>query len=194
MAAPRALGRLLIALSIADAVLAWLAIQSSFVFLEIVWRALAGPENWRPLVDAHARQFAWLRTLQAVAWLATAATFVAWLRRVRARLTAQGRLVGEASPVRPWRLMLETWRAAVPARAATRVPPLLGWWWTLAWAALGVEAWAVVRLLASGTPLELGRGLMLVLLAGGLEISVAVLTVFLAIALQDGLEAPEGRA
>lgn len=187
---PRALFRLLIVLLVADAALAWLAIRASFVFLEIVWRALAGPEDWRQLVEAHARQFTRLRALEAAAWLLTAALFVAWVRRVRATLAREGRLVGGASPVRPWRLMLETWRAAVPRRAASRVPPLLGWWWVLVWAALGVETWALVRLVVAGTALELGRGLMLVLLASGLEIAVAVLTVFVGIAIQDGLTAP----
>jgi hypothetical protein len=195
MAPPRALGRLLIALLVADAALAWVAVQGSFVFIEIVWHALAGPEDWRPLVNAHARQFTWLRALEAVAWLATAALFVACLRRVRAGLAREGRLVRGASPVRPLRLMLETWRAAVPRRAAARVPPLLGWWWALMGAALGVETWALVRLLAAGTALELGRGLMLVLLASGLEIAAAVLTVFVVIAIQDGLDTrPAARA
>jgi hypothetical protein len=58
-----------------------------------------------------------------------------------------------------------------------------------------VETWALVRLLAAGTALELGRGLMLVLLASGLEIAAAVLTVFVVIAIQDGLDTrPAARA
>jgi hypothetical protein len=187
---PRALARLLTVLLLADAVLAWVAIQGAFVFIEIVWRALAGTEDWRPLIEAHARQFARLRVLEAAAWLLTGALLVAWVRRVRGRLAAEGRLVGQAPMVRPWRLMVETWRAAVPRRAAAGVPVLLGWWWALLWAALGVEAWAGVRLLAAGTPLELGRGLMLVLLASGLELALAVLTVFVVSAIQDGLTAP----
>jgi hypothetical protein len=187
---PRALGRLLIVLLVADAVLAWVALQGGLVFIEIVWRALAGTEDWRPLVEAHARQFTRLRALEATAWLATGASFVAWVRRVRARLVDEGRLVGRPPAVRPLRLMVETWRAAVPRRAAAGVPALLGWWWALVLAALGMEAWAGGRLLAAGTPLELGRGLLLVLLASGLEIAVAVLTVFVVVAIQDGLTAP----
>jgi hypothetical protein len=187
---PRALVRLLIFLLIADAALAALAIQGTFVFLEIVWRALAGPDDWRPLVEAHARQFTTLRALEAVAWLTTAALFVAWVRRARALLAREGRLVDGASAVRPWRLMVEMWHAAVPRRAALRVPPLLGWWWALVWTALGVEVWGLVRLVAAGLALELGRGLMLVLLASGLEIAAAVLTVFVVIAIQDGLTGP----
>lgn len=189
-APPRTLARLLIALLVADAGLAWLAIQASLVFLELVWRALAGSEDWRPLLEAHARQFTRLRLLEAAAWLATAAVFVAWLRRVRARLARDGRLVGGASPVRPLRLMLETWRACLPRRATARVPALPGSWWLLVCAAVGAEAWALVRLLAAGTPLELGRGLMLVLLASALEIAAAVVTVFVVIAIQDGLASP----
>jgi hypothetical protein len=194
MTPPRALGRLLVALLIADAALAWLAIQGAFLFLEIVWRALAATENWRPLVEAHARQFTWLRTLEAAAWLTTAALFVVWLRRVRSALALEGRLVGRASPVRPLRLMLETWRAAVPGRAASRMPPLLGWWWALAWIALGLETWALVRRLAAGTALEMGRGLMLVVVASGLELATAVLTVFVVMAVQGGLAPPPSAA
>jgi hypothetical protein len=190
MPPPRALGRLLIALLVVDAALAWMAIQGALVFLEIVWRALAGSDDWRPLVEAHARQFTGLRALEAGTWLVTAALFAGWLRRVRLALVLDGRLVGGTSPVRPWRLMLETWRAAVPRPVASRVPPLLGWWWGLAWLALALETWALVRLLAAGTALELGRGLMLALVASAVEIAVAVLTVFLVIAIQRGLVGP----
>jgi hypothetical protein len=184
------LGRVLIALLLLDAILGWLAIQGSFVFLELVWRAVAGRENWRPLLDAHARQLTWLRAVEATAWLATIAVFVFWLRRVRASLISGGPRVEHVSAMRPWRLLLQTWRAAVRGPAVSRVPPLLGWWWALLWTVVGVEMWALVRLVAAGTPLELGRGLMLVLVASALEIALAVLTVFVVVAIQDGLARP----
>jgi hypothetical protein len=190
MAVPRAVGRLLIGLVLLDAALAWLAIQASFVFLELVWRAVAARDNWRPLVEAHARQFTWLRAVEVIAWLATAAVFVQWLRRIRTSLMATGRLVDGAWRMRPWHPMVQTWRAAVRGAGAKRVPALLGWWWTLLWAVIGVEAWALVRLLVAGSPLELGRGLMLVVVASGLELALAVLTIFVVVALQDGLAAP----
>lgn len=190
MVSLRALGRLLIALLLVDAAMAWLTIQGSFVLLEIVWRALAGPEDWRALLEAHARQFSRLRGLEAAAWLVTTVLFVAWVRRGRRALARDGRLAPAASPVRPLRLMIETWRAALPHRTLSRVPPLLGWWWALVWAALGVETWAVVRMVVSGTALELGRGLVLGLLAGALEIAVAAVTIFVVIAIRDGLEWP----
>lgn len=192
MATPRTVERLLIALLLLDTVLAWLAMQASFVFVELVWWAVAGQENWRPLIEAHARQFTWLRALEATAWLTTAAVFVDWLRRVRTSLTATGQLPGGVSAPRPWRLVVQTWRAAVRDADTSRVPRRLGWWWALLWAAVGAEAWALVRLPADGTALELGRGLMLVVVASALEIALAVLTVFVVVAIHDGLATPPG--
>jgi hypothetical protein len=188
--APRWPARLLIALLLVDAALALVAIQASFVFLEIVWRALAGRDDWSALLAQHARQFARLRALQAVGWGATVLMLVTWLRGVRARLAADGRLVRGAPPVRPFRLMLETWRASVPARRARRVPPLLGWWWALILITLGAESWALVRLLAAGTNLELGRGLLLVVLASAAGVGAAALGVFVVVAMQAGATAP----
>jgi hypothetical protein len=178
---------LLIVLLLADAVLAWLALQGAFVFLEIVWRALARTADWRPLVETHARQFSGLRSLEGVVWLATACVFAAWIRSARSTLARGGRLVGGGSAMRPLRVMVETWRAAARQPAAARVPSLLGWWSGLVCIALAVEAWALARLLAAGTALDLGRGLMLVMVASVLEIGVAVLTIFTVLAIQDGL-------
>jgi hypothetical protein len=186
----RSLGRLLIGLLIVDIVLAWLAIQASFVFLELVWRAVAGRENWRPLVEVHAWQFTWLRVVEGTAWLATAAVVVGWLRGIRTSLVATGRLAAGASVLRPWRLLLHVWHVAVRGADASGVPARLGWWWTLLAAVVGAEMWALVRLLVAGTPLELGRGLMLVVVASALEIALAVLTIFVVVAIQDGLAAP----
>jgi hypothetical protein len=190
MAGPRALGRLLIALLLLDSVLAWMAVQASFVLLELVWRAVAAQDNWRPLIEAHAGQFTWLRMLEATAWLATAAVFVGWVRGIRRALMAAGRLAGGASGLGPLRLTVQTWTAAVGGAGISRVPPRLAWWWTLLCAVIGVEAWALVRLVVAGTPLELGRGLMLVVVASALEIALAVLTVFVLVAIQDGLATP----
>jgi hypothetical protein len=53
-----------------------------------------------------------------------------------------------------------------------------------------MEAWALLRVLIAGTSLELGRGLMLVIIASALEIAGAVLTVFVVIALQEGITPP----
>ena len=159
MAPPRALGRVVIGLSLLDALLGWLALQAGFVFLELVWRSVAGHENWRPLIEAHARQFNWLRAVEAVAWLATMTAFVYWWRHT-------------------------------PDVPAARLPLRLAWWWALVCGVVGMEAWALLRLLVAGTSLELGRGLMLVLLASVLEIALAVLTVFVVIGVQDALTPP----
>jgi hypothetical protein len=190
MTCPRALGAALIVLLLVDAVLAWLAIQATFVLFEILWRAVAGRENWRPLVEAHTHQFTRLRTVEAVAWMATTAIFVWWVRRLRARLMPAEPHGDGASTLRPWRWMAQTWRAAVPGVAASRTPPLLAWWWALLGGVVGVEGWALVRYLVTGTPFELGRGLMLVLVASALEIALAVVTIFLVVAIQRGVARP----
>jgi hypothetical protein len=183
MAAPRGSARLLIGLLLLDAVVAWLALQASFVFLELVWRAVAARENWRPLVESHARQFSWLRTAAAVAWLATAAVFVWWLRRIG----PAGSPGGVVPALRPRHLIPQSWRAMTAVAAASRVPRLLGCWWALLCGVIAVEAWALVRLLVAGTPLELGRGLMLVMVASALEVGLAAVTVFVVVAIQDAL-------
>jgi hypothetical protein len=187
---PRTLARVLIGLLVLDAVLAWLAVQASFVFLELVWRSVAGRENWGPLIEAHARQFTWLRIVEAVAWLATATIFVWWLRRIRSCLGRRHTAALPAGARTPWRVLTETWHATITDASGARMPPILAWWWTLLCGVVATEAWALVRVLIAGTPLELGRGLMLVLVASALEIAGAVLTVFVVIALQDGVTPP----
>jgi hypothetical protein len=187
---PQALGGALIVLLLVDAALAWLAIQATFVLFEILWRAVAGRENWLPLVEAHAHQFTRLRTVEAVAWLATTAIFVWWVRRLRTRLM-RAEPHGDGGPtLRPWQWLAQPWRAAVPGAAASRTPPLLAWWWALLGGVVGVEAWALVRYVVTGTPFELGRGLMLVLVASALEIALAVVTLFLVVAIQRGFAPP----
>jgi hypothetical protein len=187
----RAPRRILLGLLLADALLGWMAVQASFVFLELVWRAAAGRENWAPLLMAHVRQFAILRAADAVALGATVVVFAAWLRGVRGALASTGRLVAAASGVRPLRMMLETWRAAVPGAATGRAPALVLWWWAVVLATLVAKGWAAARLLATGAPVDLGRGLALTILGGGLQIALAVLTIFVVVTLQGG--APAGR-
>jgi hypothetical protein len=70
------------------------------------------------------------------------------------------------------------------------VPPLLGWWWALILITAGAESWALVHLLAAGTNLELGRGLLLVVLASAAGAGAAALGVFVVVAVQDGATAP----
>jgi hypothetical protein len=91
--------------------------------------------------------------------------------------------------------MLETWRVAVPGVSSTRMPAMLGWWWTVLLATLGAKGWAAARLLAAGSPVDLGRGLQLTILGSALQVAFAVLTIFVVFAMQRGLDtAPTGRA
>lgn len=190
MTGPRALGGALIVLLLVDAALAWLAIQATFVLFEILWRAVAGRENWLPLVEAHAHQFTRLRIVEVVAWMATTAVFVWWVRRLRTGLMPAEPHGNGASPLCLWQWMTQLSRPAVPGAAASGTPPLLAWWWALLCGVVGVEAWALVRYVATGTPFELGRGLMLVVVASALEIALAVVTIFLVVAIQRGFAPP----
>jgi Domain of unknown function (DUF4328) len=179
----RLLGRLLVVLLLVDAVLGWLALQASFVFLELVWRALAGREDWRPLLESHVRQFGVLRAIDAAALAVTVAAFVAWLKAVRAVLRRDGRLAAPASGVRPLRTMVQTWRALMPG-AGSRAPALLGWWWVVFLATVAAKIAAAARLLAAGSPVDLGTGLQLTIIGAALQIALAVLTIFVVVAIQ----------
>jgi hypothetical protein len=79
----------------------------------------------------------------------------------------------------------------VPGAAPGRAPALVLWWWAVVVATLVAKGWAAARLLATGAPVDLGRGLALTILGGALQIALAVLTIFVVVTLQSG--APAGR-
>ena len=77
---PRAAHRLalgLMALLAIDITLAWIALQAGLVFVELIWRIAAARADFGDLIVAHWSQFRTLRWLQGLAWVATAALFLA---------------------------------------------------------------------------------------------------------------------
>lgn len=181
-----------------DALLAWLALQATFIFVEMVWRGATGRHAWHPLVAAHVRQFEILRAVQIGAWLLTALAFVGWLHRAQTAARAVGArplryssrqilagfLVPGVNLVRPLYAVGETW-PALERRAAHRIaPPLVAWWWGILVAGLTVDLAARGLGLAPGSsPLDLGRGLQLLLLGAVLQIAAAALGVALVVAI-----------
>jgi hypothetical protein len=140
--------RVVKALLALHAVLAWLALQAVFVYVELMWRAVAGRDEVRTLLTTHLDQFRVLRHVQAALWVVTAAAFVRWM--------------GHRVPYARWQ-MREVWNASNPRQR---------WWWTLLLAtgttdvtARGLASW-------SGGPLDLGPA-MWALVIGQLLTAVA---------------------
>jgi len=172
--------------------LAWLALQAVFVFIEMMWRAVAGRDELRPLLATHLDQFRLLRLGQAVLWLATAAAFIRWVGRAQRNLPALGAsgfryaprqamaafLVPGPNLVRPPAVLRELWNASDPRYPAGttwragRTPARVGWWWALLVAAAVAEATARGLALWSGGPLDLGPA-MRVLVVGQLLVAAA---------------------
>jgi hypothetical protein len=144
----------LVALLALDIVLSWLALQAALVFVNVLWHGAGGYEV-RSLLQAHARQFATLRSLQLLAWLATAGVLVAWLRRLRASRTGPG------GP----RLGYATRRGIMVALGGLLV------------VAIGADLMARLLALRSGSPLDLGPSMQLLVLGHGAAIAGAALAV-----------------
>lgn len=182
------------------AILAWLALQAVFVFVELMWRAVAGRDELRPLLATHVDQFHVLRLVQAGLWLATAAAFIRWVGRAQRNLPALSAtglpyaprqamtafLVPAPNLIRPLAVLRGLWNASDPclpagaAWRAARMPARVLWWWVLLVAALAAD---VTRGLAlcSGGPLNFGPA-MRVLVAGQL-LAIAAAVVGIAVVL-----------
>jgi hypothetical protein len=185
--ATRRLTLVVAALLALHAILAWLALQAVFVFVELTWRAVAGREELRLLLAAHLDQFRLLRLAQAGLGLVTAAAFIRWVGRAQGNLPALGAtglpyapwqamaafLVPGPNLVRPPAVLRELWNASDPrhpAGAAWReapTPARVRWWWALFVAAAAADVTARGLALWSGSPLDLGPS-MRVLVAGQL--------------------------
>jgi hypothetical protein len=148
-AAPRWPARVLIGLFALQAVLAWLALQAVFVFVELTWRLAAGVPV-RPLLASHLRQLDGLRWIQAALWLITAAMLARWLHTLPSR------------PARAW------WsRYSPPGARAVR------WAGALLLAAVTADGAARGLALWSGGPLDLGPATAALVLAQVLAIAAA---------------------
>lgn len=188
-------------------VLAWLALGAAFVFVELVWRALAGKADYRPLLAAHLGQLAVLRTAQGVLWAGTAVVFLRWVGRAHGNLLALGATGLRYAPRDAMRTLLlpgamllrplrELWNASDPrlpaggAWSAQRMPARVAWWWAGLLAALALEAASRVLALASGRALDLGPA-MLALVLGQVA---TIITAVLGIAVVLGIDARQEEA
>jgi hypothetical protein len=190
-------------------VVAWLTLQAALLFVEILWRFVAGQEGLRPLLASHLAQLRVLRTVHAALWLATAVAFVRWVGRAHGNLPALGAaglryaprqamaafLVPGLNLVRPPAVLREVWSASDPRQPAgsgwraTPAPARLWWWWALAVAALAADVAA--RLLAawSGGPLDLGPAMRALVAAQLLTAAAAVVAIALVLGVDGRQEA-----
>jgi hypothetical protein len=200
----RTLSLVVIVLLAGHAALAWMAVQATFVFIELTWRTVAARHDYRALLVAHLEQFQILRGVQLTFWVVTIAAFVLWVGRAHgnlSRLGATGRrytrresvtafLVPGVNLVRPVTVLRELWTASealarpIEPPRTCRVPLRVRWWWTLLVSALALEAIAGGLALRSGRPLDLGPA-MQVLVAGQLLTGAAAL-VAIAVVLEIG--------
>lgn len=145
------IGRIAVALLVANVVLDLVAVVTDFQMIGLVDRAKGGRFVSVEEADSLDLRMARIGLLQLVSVLITAIGFVVWFRRAYRNLGALGvrRLrfkLGWAVPgwvvpfmnlARPKSIANDIWRATDPALpseiddppAGGRVPPLLNWWW-----------------------------------------------------------------
>jgi hypothetical protein len=195
------------------AILAWLALQAIFVFVELMWRAVAGRDELRPLLAAHLDQFRVLRLIQAGLWLVTAAAFVRWVGCAQRNLPALGAtglpyapakamvafLVPGPNVVRPPAVLSELWNArdarhpAGEAARAARTPARVRWWWALLLAAGPADVAARGLALWSGGALDLGPAMRVLVVGQLLAIAAAVVGIAVVLGVDARQEAAAWR-
>ncbi|HEU4371289.1 MAG TPA: DUF4328 domain-containing protein [Methylomirabilota bacterium] len=211
--ATRRLTLLVAALLALHVVLAWFALQAAFVFVELVWRIVAGRDELRALLATHLAQFRVLRLVQAGLWLVTAAAFVRWVGRAQGNLPALGAtgfryaprqamaafLVPGPNVVRPPAVLRELWNASDPRYPAGttwragRAPACVRWWWALLLAAAAAEVAARALALWSGDPLDLGPAMRVLVLGQLLAAAAAVLGITVVLGVDSRQEAAAWR-
>lgn len=203
--------RALLVLLVADAVVAWVVVLGVVTFVHRVWLGLGERLLPGSTIEAHVGQLVAARRLHAAVWLATAAVFLVWLRRVcdhvRAvepglaatpRAAVAAFLVPVVNLVAPVRVVRSLWRATGEEGEPGGDPPawIAAWWALLVGSALLDPA--VARLgRASVERLAVGRPTLLLLVALLAEIAAAVLAVVIAWRLDQRLAvrlARRGRA
>ncbi len=175
-----------------DIVVAWMVIQGAYLYLGMTWHALAGEFLPRGTLDAHGRQFLALRRIQATAWVATLALFLAWLHQARRGARPGGVswpgarrelitaiLVPGLNLVRPVRSVSALWHASAPrpATPVSGIPPWIGWWWGLVLAAALGHLTVAILAADRSRALDLGGPMQLLLLTEVAEIGAAVLAI-----------------
>jgi hypothetical protein len=200
LSATRGLSLAVVVLLAGNAVLAWMALHGTFVFVELTWWAVAARHDYRALLIAHLDQFQVLRDVQLGLWLVTTATFVLWAGRANANLSRLGAaglryapreamtafLVPGVNLVRPVTVLREIWnvsdalaRSITPSCTAP-APLRVRWWWGLVVSTLAVEAIGAGLALRSGQALDLGpamQALVVGQLLGGAAAIVAIAVV-----------------
>lgn len=177
-------------------VLALIALQAAWAFVELLWRTVAaGGDEFRPLLAAHLRQFRTLRVVQALLWILTAIAFLRWLARARGNLAALGATGLRYSPrqavaaflvpgpnlVRPPVVVGELWHASAARPPAdmsarsTRVPARVCWWWGLLLATVAADGTARAWSLRSGLVFDLGPGAQALIVGQLLAAAAAIL-------------------
>jgi len=187
---PGILAVVLIGLLLLDMGLAWMVTQAAYVYVDIVWHALASKVFPGITLAEHSRQFRLLRLAQVAAWLVTAILFTAWLYRVDQNLWQLGEtlryspreavrsvLVPGPNLVRPFLVMREIWHATGRGEGGK---PLgsgawVAWWWLTLIGALCAEAATGGLAESALLPLDLGGALQLLILAQALEIAAGAL-------------------
>lgn len=192
--ATRRLTLVVVALLATHVVLACVALQAAFVFVELAWLTVADQEGYRALLASHLAQFRTLRAAQAVLWLAAAVAFVRWVGRAQANLPALGSIAFRYAPrqamiaflvpgpnlVRPLAVLRELWTASDPrdpagmTRRAADTPARVRWWWGLLLAAAVGEATARGLALRPGLALDLGPAMQALILGQLLAAAAAV--------------------
>ena len=179
--------------------LAWFALQAAFVFVELMWRVLAGPPELRPLLATHVDQFRVLRLLQGGLWIVTAAVFFRWLGRVRRNPLALGVTGVPYAPRQAMAALGGLWNASDPRHPAgagwrrARPPARVLWWWALLVGAVVAEATATALALWSGRTLDLGPAMLALVLGQLLVIGAAALGIAVVLGV-DGRQDAAARA
>jgi hypothetical protein len=217
--ATRRLTLVVTALLALHVVLAWLALQATFVFVELMWRAVAGLDELRPLLATHVDQFRVLRLVQAGLWLVTAWAFIRWVDRAHRNLPAVGVtdlpdarglpaafLLPGPNLIRPVAVLGRLWNASDPrhpAGAAWRqapTPARVVWWWALLVAALTTDVTARALAFRSGGPLDFGLAMRVLVVAQLLAVAAAIVGIAVVLGVdrrQEGAawkRAPDGGA
>lgn len=172
-------------------ILALIALQAAFLFVELAWRVLAGRDELRALLATHLAQFRTLRAVQAAFWIITALAFVGWVGRAQGNLATLGGAGVRRSPrqavaaflipgvnlVRPLAVVRELWSASDPAPVPVtggRAPARVRWWWGLLLGAVAADGMARGLALRSGVALDLGPAMQALIVGQILAIAAAV--------------------
>jgi hypothetical protein len=207
--ATRRLTLVVTALLALHVILAWLALQAVVVFVDLMWRTVAGREELRPLLATHVNQFRVLRLVQAALWLVTAAAFTRWVGRAQRNLPALGAtglpyaprqamaafLVPGPNLIRPLAVLRGLWNASDPHHPAgaawrqARTPARVLWWWTLLVAALAADVTARGLALRSGGPLDFGPAMGVLVVGQLLAVAAAVVGIAVVLGVDSRQEA-----